>query len=155
MYVYNVSDATKMLFRCANTIRGQYLHAPLLNIAMLSEIKAPRGLGVKRGGAVKNTITTQHNTNHHRNINHNAHKTHHEEKVHNQTCMETELQLTHEAPDMCFTKVRQQQENRPAHMLPTRSRGKLQLPHNTATTFPETGVKFTKVESFRSNLTLC
>lgn len=57
---------------------------------------------------------------------------------------------------MCFTKVRQQGRKTGLHTCSqhTHSRAKLPLLHNTATTFPETGVKFNKVGSFRSNLTL-
>lgn len=65
--------------------------------------------GAERGGASKNTITTQHKSpsQHKSQCTLNS-----EEKLHNQTCIKTapllELQHTHEALDMCFSEVRQQ-----------------------------------------------
>jgi len=70
--------------------------------------------------------------------------------------LNAELQHTHEALDMCFTKVRQQGRKTGLHTCSQHTpEEKLQLLDNTATTFPETGVNFNKVGSFRSNLTLC
>ncbi len=59
-------------------------------------------------------------------------------------CTDAQLQHTWGTRHVFHKSASAGQENRPAHMLSTHthSRAKLPLLHNTATTFPETGVKF-------------